>query len=195
MKKKVKKKQKNNMWKESVKYLKETRNYIYAAIGIFFVSAIIGFLFSDNFSFFNDFLKELVGKIEGLNTFELIWFIFQNNVLSAFFAMTLGIFLGIFPVVNAIMNGTVLGYVFSLASAREGFSVILLLLPHGIFELPAVFIALGLGMRFGMFIFAKNKKQEFNERLSGSIKVFFTVVLPLLAIAAIIEGIFITTTG
>ena len=32
------------------------------------------------------------------------------------------------------------------------------LLPHGIFELPAIFISLGLGLRFGMFIFQKEKE-------------------------------------
>ncbi|MCH7567960.1 MAG: stage II sporulation protein M [Nanoarchaeota archaeon] len=183
---------KRGIWKESLSYLKETRNYIFIAVFIFFISALIGFLFSSEFTFFDPILRELAGKIEGLSLLQLMWFIFQNNITSAFIVVIFGVVLGIFPVINALTNGVLLGYVFSKASAIAGFSVIWFLLPHGIFELPAIFIALGLGMNFGMFIFSKNKKKEFVRRFYGSMKVFFSIVLPLLIIAAIIEGILIT---
>jgi len=122
-----------------------------------------------------------------------MWFIFQNNVSSAFIAMVFGVFLGLMPVINALVNGAILGYVLALASAEAGYGVIFNLLPHGIFELPAIFISLGLGARWGMFVFSGkgNRKKEFSKRFYGSMKVFFTIVLPLLIIAAIIEGILI----
>jgi len=196
MKRKTKKKRRNGkegLLQESFSYLKLTRNYIYFAVVLFFVSAFVGFLFPENFTFFEKFLRDLVDKVENLSLLGLMWFIFKNNVTSAFTAVIFGIFLGIFPVMNALINGSVLGYVFSKASAVAGFSVILLLLPHGIFELPAIFIALGLGMRLGMFVFVPSGKKlkEFRDRLWGSLKVFFTIVLPLLIIAAIIEGLLI----
>ena len=189
-----KRKDKNSFFREAVSYLKATKKYIFLAIAVFVVSSFVGFGFSDKFGFFNEFLEELALSIEGKNVFELIWFIFTNNVSSAFFAMIFGAVFGIFPIINAILNGTVLGYVFSLASAEGGFSVILYLVPHGIFELPAVFISLGLGIRLGLFIFAKDKVKELKYRFFSSIKVFLTIVLPLLIIAAIIEGIFISIT-
>jgi len=196
MKRKSKKKRKNSkegLLQESFSYLKLTRNYIYFVIVLFFVSAFVGFLFPENFSFFEQFLRELADKVEDLSLLGLMWFILQNNVTSAFTGIIFGIFLGIFPVINVLINGAVLGYVFFKASAVGGFSVILLLLPHGIFELPAVFIALGLGIRLGMFVFAPRgeKGKEFRDRLWGSLKVFLTIVLPLLIIAAIIEGLLI----
>jgi len=196
MKRKNKKKRrsgKEGLLQESFSYLRLARNYVYFAVVLFFLSAFIGFLFPENFSFFEQFLRELADKVNDLSLIGLMWFILQNNVTSAFTAIIFGVFLGIFPVVNALINGAVLGYVFSKASAVAGFSVILLLLPHGIFELPAVFIAMGLGIRLGMFVFVPSGKklEEFRTRLWGSLKVFFTIVLPLLIIAAIIEGLLI----
>ena len=60
--------------------------------------------------------------------------------------------------------------------------------PHGIFELPAVFISLGLGLKLGTFIFQRNKLKAFAEFFWNSLRVFLFIVLPLLIIAAIIEG-------
>jgi len=183
-------KKRSNLWRESWEYLKESRNYIYLVIVLFFVSAGVGFGFPDYFTGFNDLLKGLTEQIEGLGHLGLIWFILQNNVISAFIGMMLGVLLGIVPVFNSLLNGALLGYVFYLASAQGGLSVIWYIVPHGIFELPAIFIALGLGVRFGMFVFAGKgkRKREFRKRFWGSVKVFLTVVLPLLIIAAVIEG-------
>ncbi len=186
-----KRKKKQSMFKESISYLKESMIYFYIVIGLFFFSAIIGFMFPENFVFFDELLKELAEKTTGLGHGELTWFIFQNNVLSSFMGLAFGIVLGIFPLIGTLINGLLLGYVYAKASAISGLGIIWMLIPHGIFELPAVFIALGLGIKFGMFIFAKNKKKEFFRRLNKSLKVFLTIVLPLLVVAAIIEGILI----
>ena len=192
-KKKVNKGKGGNAFRESVDYLKESRNFIWIIVAIFFGASLIAFLFSEQFSFFNVLLEQLAAQVEGLSTGELIWFIFQNNVTSAFFGMLLGVFLGVLPIINALLNGSVLGYVFSLASEQGGYGVILYLLPHGIFELPAIFIALGVGLKFGMFVFAGKGKvgKVFRERFWSSLKVFFTIVLPLLIVAAVIEGVLI----
>lgn len=196
MKKRIKKK-KRSQWQESLAYLKEARNYIYFVVILFFISTIIGFAFPGQFVFFDELLRDLSGKIEGKGLSELTWFIFQNNVLSALTAMIFGVVLGVMPVISTLVNGVLLGYVYFLASAKGGFGVILYLLPHGIFELPAVLISLGLGVYFGMFIFAGRgkKKKEFLRRFWNSLKVFLMIILPLLVIAAIIEGLLIYLSG
>jgi stage II sporulation protein M len=186
---------KRGMWEDAIRYLRGSWRHIYIVIVIFFAAGIISFFFPENFTFLNEILEQLVEDIKGKNTGEMIWYIFQNNVLVSFFAVVLGIGIGIFPVINAIINGTVLGYVLALSVALDGASSVLYLLPHGIFELPAIFIALGLGLRLGMFIFAKDKGKEFKMRFYGSMKVFFMIIVPLLIIAAIIEGILIVSAG
>ena len=191
-----KRKKKKSMFKESVSYLKESMIYFYIILGLFLFSSIFGFVFFENFaSVFDELLKELAEKTAGLGPAELTWFIFQNNVISSLFGMLFGMFLGILPMFSSLTNGLLLGYVYAKASAIDGLGVIWMLFPHGIFELPAVFISLGLGLKLGMFIFTHNKKKNFVERLQKSLKVFLTIVLPLLVIAAIIEGILIFSLG
>ena len=126
-----------------------------------------------------------------MSQIELIKFIFVNNIQSSFFGIIFGVFLGIFPVIGAIGNGYILGFVSLMAFEKEGIDVLLRLLPHGIFELPAVFISLGLGLKFGTFIFQKNKGELFKEYFWNSLRVFLFIVVPLLIIAAIIEGILV----
>lgn len=185
-------KHKTNYWKSALKYLYETRSYIYLIIAVFVFSAFIGFAFPDIFGIFvEEWLKGIIDKTTGLNAFELIIFIFGNNIQSAFLSIVLGIFLGIFPVFIALTNGIVLGYVSSKAAAADGFSVLWSLAPHGVFELPAIFISLGLGARLGMFVFSDNKLKEFKHRLYQSLIIFFLVIIPLLVIAAVIEGLLI----
>lgn len=181
------------IFSDSIGYIKESRNYIYFIIVVFLIGGLIGFSFPDQFGFFDVIIRDLSERVETLGPIELTWFIFQNNLSSAFFGAIAGVIFGIIPVLVSLINGALVGYVYELASSEGGFGVILYLIPHGIFELPAVFISLGLGVKFGMFVFAgeSRKVHEFKRRFWNFLKVFFTVVLPLLVIAAIIEGVLI----
>jgi stage II sporulation protein M len=197
MKKAINKKKtiKNESMKEqfgkAFSYLRESRNYIYAIALIFVCGLFIGFAYSDSFKFLDDFLKQLVSQIKGLNLMDTILFIFRNNMTSAFFGLFLGVILGIFPIMNVISNGIILGYVMKGVWIDSGISNFWRIFPHGIFELPAVFISLALGLKLGMFVFSKNPGREFLSRLKNSFIIFVVVVLPLLLVAAIIEGILI----
>lgn len=182
---------KNSFWRSSLDYLRDTKEFIYVIAGLFFFGAIIGFVFREHFIFFDELIINLIGKIEGMSMLELTWFIFKNNLSVALFTMMLGIFLGIFPIINIMTNGILLGYVYSRTVDVSGYSSIWLLVPHGIFELPAIFISLGLGLRLGFFVFSRNKKKEAIYRIKGSLKSFVVIVLPLLVIAAIVEGLLI----
>ncbi len=177
---------------KALDYLDESRSYIFLIIGLFVLSGLIGFFFSNSFTFLNDMIKNLIKKVADLNGFALIAFIFWNNVKTAFFGIILGIILGIFPVVNAIINGVVLGYVLKKSYASSGINEFWRVLPHGIFELPAIFISLGLGLKIGMFLFSKNKSRELKARLTNSLILFVLIIIPLLIIAAIIEGLLIS---
>jgi len=109
--------------------------------------------------------------------------------------MFLGMFLGIAPVLFSLFNGYLLGFVALMAVNEQGFLSLWRIFPHGIFELPAVFISLGLGMKLGSFIFQRNKAESFKDFLWNSLRVFLLIVLPLLIIAAIIEGTLIALAG
>ena len=100
----------------------------------------------------------------------------------------LGLFIGIFPLMATIQNGYILGFVGKAVVRAEGVLTLWRILPHGIFELPAIFIALGLGLKLGEKVLTRKKPLKF---LVSALKVFLLVIIPLLLIAAIIEGLLI----
>jgi len=200
MKKKGKKRDFNlrEEYKENWDYIKESKNFIYLIIAVFFVFAFVGFFIPVPDAVAEQilhFIQELLEKIQGMNQNELISFIFLNNLQSSFFVMVFGVFLGIFPVVGAILNGYLLGFVASMSVGEGGVSVLLRLLPHGIFELPAVFISLGLGLKLGTFVFQEEKIHSLKKYFWNSLRIFFFIVIPLLILAAIIEGSFMFFSG
>ena len=192
----VKQQGSEQIYKESWKYLKHIRKSIYLIALLFLCGALIGYAFSDFFAYyFDDIIKGIIEETKGLGFVEMIFFIFGNNLMSSIAGFLLGVFFGVFPIFVSLFNGTLIGYVYNRASAIDGPWVIWRLFPHGIFELPAVFISLGLGLRLGGFIFSKNKKKAFISRLKEGMKVFLAFVIPLLIIAAVIEGILIFFVG
>jgi len=164
------------------------RKYIYVIIGIFVFFILLGYFNASKLIIFDDIIKDILSKVEGMGGVQLTLYIFWNNFWSAFFGFIFGIVLGIFPIFNALVNGTLIGYVMNKAVSSVGMFGALKLMPHGIFELPAIFISLGLGLRLGMFIFKKNKGKAFRGALFDGLNTFFFVVVPLLIIAAIVEG-------
>lgn len=185
-------------YSKSWEYLKESKNFIYAIIAIFFIFVLIGFFLPAPAPITEQILKfiqELLEKTENMSQGELVKFIFLNNLQSSFFSMVFGVLFGIFPMIAVIANGYLLGFVASMSVKVGGSLILLKLLPHGIFELPAIFISLGLGLKLGMFIFQKKKFESLQKYLWNSLRVFFFIVLPLLIIAAIIEGSLIFVLG
>ena len=181
-------------YNDSWGYIKESRNFIYFIIGVFFVFALIGFFApasEDITKIILEFIEKLLEQTKDMSAGELVRFIFVNNLQSSFFGLFFGIILRIFPVFAAIINGYVLGFVGAMSVDAEGIFILGRLLPHGIFELPAIFISLGLGLKMGSFIFQKEKRKSFKKYFRDSLKVFLFIVFPLLIIAAIIEGFLI----
>jgi len=182
-------------FKFGLQYIKSLKNYCLIILFLFLLISFFGFFFP---YFFKEqiinLITELLEKTKNLGTLELISFIITNNIKSAFFGMIFGVFFGIISLGVIIVNGYVLGFVMKETVNLEGFSVLFRLVPHGIFEIPAVIISLALGLKLGMFLFVykgKNKSKEFIIWLKNSIRVFVFVIIPLLVLAGIIEGILI----
>lgn len=134
----------------SLEYLRSSKYYILTGVVLFIFAGLFAFIFSSSLGFFDSLIKELIEKTQDLDGAGLTWFIFQNNVTSAFFALFLGMFFGFFPLANALINGALIGYVVAFVTRETGSLVpIWRLFPHGIFELPAIFISIGLGLRLG----------------------------------------------
>ena len=105
------------------------------------------------------------------------------------------IVLGVIPLFVTIANGYVIGVVSKMVVAGSNIVELWRLLPHGIFEIPAILISFALGMKLGTFVFAKKPGEEVINRFRLGLKVFLLIILPLLIIAAIIEGLLIGILG
>ena len=178
-------------YKNSWNYVKDSKVFIYIVIGIFLFFILLGFFLPTPQLIYDaivNYIRDILAETENMSQLDTISFIISNNIQSTFFGILFGIFFGILPVVNAIMNGYILGFVSSISVANGGILTLWRLLPHGIFELPAVFISLGLGLKMGMFVFQKHKLKSLKNYLINSFKVFLFIIIPLLIIAGIIEG-------
>jgi stage II sporulation protein M len=192
------KKEKNGRFRKSLLYLAENKKYIYLIIWLFLVFVAFALIFPAPQSLYSQivqFLKELSAKTAGLNTFGLIAFIFKNNLFVSLVGIFLGTFFAIVPFILIVSNGYVLGFVIKKLFDEVGFVNGLFnlwkLLPHGIFEIPAVMISLGLGTKLGFVFFNclyKKSFKDFWKNLWKVIDVILMIIIPLLLIAAIIEG-------
>jgi stage II sporulation protein M len=177
----------SNIWN----YIGESKIFILITILLFFIFVLIGFVLPISGELENiilDYISKILEQTQGMSFFSLVSFIFLNNVKSAFFGMIFGVFLGIFPVIVTLVNGYFLGYVSYISVKASGLISLLSLLPHGIFELTAIFISLGLGLKLGTFVFRKNPGKSFKDFFINSMKVFVFLIIPLLIIGAIIES-------
>lgn len=178
-------------YKKSWAYIKESKNFIYIIIGIFLFFVLFGFFIPAPKFLYDqimNFIKELVAKTNGMSQSQLIIYIMSNNIQTTLSAIILGTIFGIFPLIDAIANGYLLGFVSLLSVNNGGIITLWRLFPHGIFELPAVFLSLGFGLKIGMFIFQKNKVKYLKNNFINSLRVFLLIIIPLLIIAGIIEG-------
>ena len=149
--------------------------------------------------------KELLGpyfeSIEGLMTedggisFVDIWL---NNLFACARTVAMGILpLVYLPLLSVLSNATVIGTVLGLTAAEAKVSlansILYMILPHGIFELPALFLSFGLGFYICKWLtrrfFRRNleDKRTFLDLMNGVAKGFVLAVIPLVTIAAFIE--------
>ncbi len=185
---------------KAMTYLIPLRPYLLVIITLFLLATVTGYVSA----YFNpDIIDELMGQFEETygwiaeeSPIMIMLFIFANNTINSFIAMLLGTFFGIWPVIFILVNGYFIGVVVFSSVQEYGILVVLFaLLPHGIIELPMIFISASMGLRLGVLAFQKIfkiKDIRFKYELFSAIRFFVTVIVPLLFIAAIIET-FITT--
>lgn len=181
-------------YQTSFNYLKDSKKFIYLSTSIFLLFTLIGFFVPVPKEIYNqivEFIKEITLKTKDMSSIELISFIISNNLKSTFLSIFLGVILGIFPFIALISNGYILGFVALLSVEQTGVLSLLSLIPHGIFEFPAIFISTSLGLRLGLNFLFKNHKTNLKQELQNCFKVFLLIVFPLLILAGIIEGLLI----
>jgi stage II sporulation protein M len=183
---------------------KEVRPYFVFSIMLFFAGLIIGASPGAPSDWLGQQLKgiEQISKIAHQSDrpqWAMFQLIFLNNFVKSVLAMVLGAVAGLFPVYMLVANGMVMGFLLGRV-ADQGENVWLLvvrgLLPHGVLELSAIFLACAFGLRFGVTllqgiagsVFGKERAwYPFVRTATGSVPALI-LVFAVLLVAAIVES-------
>lgn len=193
--------------------IREERRYFTMMAVVFITSAVAGYFQGESLT---TFLKEagvfeeiekVVQSIQKQPTFFNAFIsIFLNNLFATMMIIFLGaLFFGIYPFSAMLMNGMLLGTTLHIASQTSGQNPWMIfvqsILPHGIMELPALFMAAGLGIHLGTAVLRRVLSVFSTKRLQASIaewKVIrgrlvpnLAVIVVLLFFAAIVESVLI----
>lgn len=179
---------------------KAVKIYFYISMGLFF----LGFLFSLILGIYDPSLTEyffggLTGIGEGMG--DETWYypilsayIMTNNVRVCITAYVFGIFFGIGTAVILILNGIIIGALYSQV-ITQGMSQLAfwsLILPHGFIELTAIFLSGGLGLLMGKSLLFPGRQYRKNSLIIGAKQgiYFIPVIAVMLVTAGLIEGFF-----
>jgi uncharacterized membrane protein SpoIIM required for sporulation len=120
-------------------------------------------------------------------------FIMTNNMTVSFLTFAGGITAGLWTLFQLFFNGMMLG-VIGVACGMNDMSVKLwsFVAPHGVLELPAIFIAGGAGLRLAQaLLFPGPLSRRDSLAVGGNEAVRLLVgVIPMLIVAGMIEGFF-----
>lgn len=185
--------------------LKQNRNWLILAAIIFVAGSFYSYL---GISFQDNPLPGIEGQLDQLQQlFKLLLenpplitalLVFINNFITMVQMLFLGVLAGISPLATLFLNGSIVGIV-AAAFEAEGGSILTMIflgiLPHGIFELFALFLCGALGLKLGYHCIAsplpdKTRLQSFKYIWKEIVSVI-PLVVALLLCAALIE-IFIT---
>ena len=179
---------------------KQNRLYILSSGVIFFLGWVIGALFPEQlYAYVEDSLeriRHLAEKTQGQDSaLYTAWVIFKNNLTAVVVMLVTGIGYGLITFFALLMNGMLIGVMFGSIGAQTGVSmwevIVFGLLPHGIFELAAIFIAAGFGLKLGRVLLVplreKTRLQSIGHVVREVARSAWVIVL-LLVVAAGVEG-------
>lgn len=127
-------------------------------------------------------LQPLAEALVSLGGWKLAAVIFLNNSVKILGSIVLGTLFGIFPILSLLANGYLLGII----AQYHGPTVFLVgILPHGIFEIPALLLGAGAGIHLGWV--ALRRRSELKDETSIALGMFVRIIIPLLLIATLIE--------
>jgi len=167
---------------------------------IFVVCAISGIMFGINYSEeTKNILSEFLNANEDLFSEEgalSAWGLIKNNTTACAMSIVFGIFPFIFlSILSLALNGFMIGIVLGFGKATTGASIIktfvLGILPHGIFELPALILSMSMGIYLCLTLTIKifgRGKLKISELIKGYIRIFISVIIPMLLLAGVIES-------
>lgn len=198
-------------------YLYSLRFYVLFIVALFVGSAVLGYngFLSEIFSSTMEQVQHLIENINGFTGYfkEIFFKNFLTCFLNAVFIpliiivilivivdillveklklnflkhlnILLGMIICVFPLFSAFFNGGLIGWL----AREEGPKILFAIVPHGLFELPAFFLSAAIGLKLGREVLKKKGDRHLEDELGKGLRVFFTFIILLLVIAALIES-------
>lgn len=123
--------------------------------------------------------------------------LFKNNIIACLVSVVTGFVPFLFlPAISLCMNAAILGLlggVYQVNNMSVVGMYVFGILPHGIFEFPALLLSMAMGLRICYCLVKRICEGKYNRgavktAVAGSLRTFLLVVIPLLLFAAIIEA-------
>ncbi len=171
------------------------KRWLLVAIFLFGIGLVLGLATPASIS---GLLDEDVAAVEELAEFlaplpqsTILVIILIKNVSAVLLSFALSPIFCLVPVLALTMNGWIIGLVSTIVIQEESLGFLLAgLLPHGIFELPALIMAEAVALSFGtaviLALFKKERRNLLLPNLKQNLK-YLGVALALFLPAAIIE--------
>lgn len=136
-------------------------------------------------------LEEMAGLISSLPQVAVFFLILVKNISVVVISLIFSPIFLLVPVLVLVLNGGVVGLVSILVTREYSLTYLFAgLLPHGIFEIPALIMAEAVAFSFGaaalMAVFSQERRQQLMPNLRQNSRKL-KIVLVLLVIAAAIE--------
>ena len=171
------------------------KRWVLVAILLFGIGLVFGLSTPLDFAslVFEDItaLEELGGFLASLPSPLATAFIFANNALVLVISFVLSPIFCLIPILALTINGWLLAFVSVMASQEASLGLVLAaLLPHGVFELPALIMGEAVALSFGVVVILALFKKERRSRLLPSLKQhlkYLIIALVLFIPAAVIE--------
>ena len=170
------------------------RGWILVAVGLFATGMAFGLAMPDDtVDVFAGDLAVLEELAKALGPFQLSTaaFIFLKNVSALLFSFIFSPLLCLVPVIALTVNGWLISFVSVTVIEQESVGLLLAaLLPHGIFELPALIIGEAAALSFGTMtitaLISRKRRNQLSPNLKRNMK-YMALAFALLLPAAVIE--------
>ncbi len=172
--------------------------WVLIAVGLFVVGIVAGLVISATMpAGIVGLFSEELSTLEELGTIFVPFqattaiFIFFKNVSALLFSFIFSPILCLLPILALVLNGSLLSFISVIVVQEESLGFILAgLLPHGIFEIPALIIGEAAALSFGAMVIIALISRKRRNRLLPNLKQnlkYLLLAFALLVPAAIIE--------
>ena len=170
------------------------KRWLFIAVFLFGIGMAFGLATPTNNSLPAEYVTAFEEQFANILTLPkplIALFLFLKNTLALLVSFALSPIFCLIPILALIINGWMIALVSTLVIEEESLGLLLAgLLPHGIFELPALLLGQAAALSFGTVVIIALFKKERRKLILPSLKQnlrYLVVALVLLLPAAIIE--------